>query len=123
MTFVEFVPHSLTSCTNLMSNKSLYYSRFEPYLQLRIGAVVDESIDSDAVALDVFGHVVGNRPESKSKCKVRIGMTTFNRVDVLKTSILSALDQDYPDKKVFVVDDASTDSAVRELVRFRKRNV
>lgn len=41
--------------------------------------------------------------------KVCIGITTFNRVDVLKTAIQSALAQDYPDKEVFVVDDASTD--------------
>lgn len=41
--------------------------------------------------------------------KVCIGITTFNRAEILRKAIRSALEQDYPDKEVVVVDDASTD--------------
>ncbi len=41
--------------------------------------------------------------------KVCIGITTFNRAKVLRKAIESALSQDYKNKEVFVVDDASTD--------------
>ncbi len=41
--------------------------------------------------------------------KVLIGITTYNRADILAKSIQSALDQDYPNKEVAVFDDASTD--------------
>jgi len=44
-----------------------------------------------------------------SRLKVLIGITTYNRADILAKSIQSALDQDYPDKEVAVFDDASTD--------------
>jgi glycosyltransferase involved in cell wall biosynthesis len=45
--------------------------------------------------------------------KVCIGITTFNRASVLKKSIQSALDQNYENKEVFVVDDGSTDETPR----------
>lgn len=41
--------------------------------------------------------------------KVLIGITTYNRADILAKAIKSALDQDYPNKEVAVFDDASTD--------------
>lgn len=44
--------------------------------------------------------------------KVCIGITTFNRVELLRKAIESALSQDYENKQVFVVDDASTDETL-----------
>lgn len=42
-------------------------------------------------------------------------ITTFNRADSVVEAIQSALDQDYPDKQIIVIDDGSTDNT-RELV-------
>lgn len=41
--------------------------------------------------------------------KVCIGITTFNRAEILRKAIRSAMEQDYPQKEIVVVDDASTD--------------
>ena len=41
--------------------------------------------------------------------KVSIGIPTFNRADLLRRSIESALGQDYPNIEVLVSDNASTD--------------
>lgn len=53
--------------------------------------------------------------------KVLIGITTHNRADILARSIQSALDQDYADKEIAVVDDASTDDT--PLLRSQFRDV
>jgi len=50
--------------------------------------------------------------------KVLIGITTFNRADILARAIQSALDQDYADKEVAVFDDASTDNTSIMRERF-----
>ncbi len=41
--------------------------------------------------------------------KVCIGITTYNRAAILRTAIQSAISQDYDNKEIVVVDDASTD--------------
>lgn len=48
--------------------------------------------------------------QQKSSSKVLVGISTFNRADILPKAIQSALDQSYPLLKVGVVDDASTDA-------------
>ncbi|HEY8225368.1 MAG TPA: glycosyltransferase, partial [Pyrinomonadaceae bacterium] len=50
--------------------------------------------------------------------KVLIGITTYNRAEILAKSIQSALDQDYGDKEVAVFDDASTDDTESMKSRF-----
>jgi len=50
--------------------------------------------------------------------KVLIGITTYNRAEILAKSIQSALDQNFPNKEVAVFDDASTDDTPRLKKRF-----
>ena len=50
--------------------------------------------------------------------KVCIGITTYNRCDVLRKAIQSALDQEYAPKEIFVVDDASTDATPEVKIEF-----
>jgi GT2 family glycosyltransferase len=50
--------------------------------------------------------------------KVLIGITTKNRAAILPKAINSALAQDYPDKEVAVLDDASTDATNELRSRF-----
>lgn len=50
--------------------------------------------------------------------RVLIGITTFNRAEILGRSIQSALDQDHPDKEVAIFDDASTDSTPKLQAKF-----
>jgi len=50
--------------------------------------------------------------------KVLIGITTYNRAEILAKSIQSALDQNFPNKEVAVFDDASTDDTPRLKKQF-----
>ena len=48
--------------------------------------------------------------QPKNSSRVLVGISTFNRADILPEAIQSALDQSYPLLKVAIVDDASTDA-------------
>jgi|GEM_PF-297818 len=50
--------------------------------------------------------------------RVRIGIVTHNRADILPQAIESALSQSYADKEVWVIDDASTDATSDLADRF-----
>ena len=50
--------------------------------------------------------------------KVCIGITTKNRADILPKAIMSALEQDYPNKEVLVFDDGSTDGTSQLSEKF-----
>jgi glycosyltransferase involved in cell wall biosynthesis len=54
--------------------------------------------------------------------KVLVGITTYNRADILAKSIQSALDQDYVEKEVSIFDDASTDDMTSIRSRFPQVN-
>ncbi|MBD2079350.1 glycosyltransferase family 2 protein [Leptolyngbya sp. FACHB-17] len=45
-----------------------------------------------------------------SKTKVTVAIPTYNRSDLLKVSLESVLNQDYPDFQVLILDNASTDN-------------
>ena len=42
--------------------------------------------------------------------KVTIAIPTYNRAELLKISMQSVLDQDYPDFRILVLDNASSDN-------------
>src|SRR5262245_32087516 len=46
---------------------------------------------------------------------VTIGITCFNAADTIGRAIASALSQDWPNKEILIVDDASTDGSEKEL--------
>src|SRR5262245_61840679 len=46
---------------------------------------------------------------------VTIGITCFNAAETIRCAIDSALKQDWPNKEIIVVDDASTDGSETEL--------
>ena len=48
--------------------------------------------------------------------KVTIAIPTYNRAQLLKISMQSVLDQDYPDFRILVLDNASSDNT-EEVVR------
>ncbi len=50
--------------------------------------------------------------------KIRIGIVTHNRADLLPQAIDSALRQDWPDTEVWVIDDASTDATAALAERY-----
>lgn len=49
-------------------------------------------------------------PPQEHRSRVRVGISTINRADILPKSIQSAFSQSYPGVKVAVVDDGSTDA-------------
>jgi glycosyltransferase involved in cell wall biosynthesis len=55
------------------------------------------------------GHVIEQFP------LVTIGITCFNAAETIRCAIDSALKQDWPNKEIIVVDDASTDGSETEL--------
>lgn len=52
--------------------------------------------------------------------KVSICILCYNAEETISRAIGSALDQDYPNKEIIVVDDASTDASLQILKRLRK---
>ena len=57
-------------------------------------------------------------PAQRASSRVLVGISTFNRADILPKAIQSALAQSYPALKVGVVDDGSTDDTPAVAQRF-----
>ena len=49
-------------------------------------------------------------PSQTNNARVLVGISTYNRADILPKAIESALSQSYPSLKIAILDDASTDS-------------
>lgn len=55
-------------------------------------------------------------PDNKDYSLITIGITCFNAEDTIVRAIESAIDQDYPNKEIVIVDDHSSDSS-HEVIR------
>src|SRR5262245_24963779 len=52
---------------------------------------------------------------------VTIGITCFNATDTIQRAIASALKQDWPNKEILIVDDASLDGSAERLQEIARR--
>ncbi len=53
---------------------------------------------------------------------ISIGITSFNSLSTLPRAVNSALNQDYPNKEIIIVDDGSTDGSVDYLLKIAKEH-
>src|SRR3954449_5755554 len=65
--------------------------------------------------------IPANEPKSMPTPRFTIGIPTYNRADLLRQALESALDQTYPDVEVLVCDDASEDGTAEVVKAFGDR--
>ena len=66
---------------------------------------------------------VSNKPTNSAAWPlISIGIRCFNASDTISRAINSALNQDYPNFEICIVDDVSKDNSVEIIKRFQKQN-
>lgn len=54
------------------------------------------------------------------ECLITIGITTFNAEESIKRTLQSALDQNWPNTEIIIIDDCSSDQTVTLIIEFSK---
>lgn len=94
---------------------------------LKPGTAIDIKADQEAVVFSVISgpaqvndrfSIPAPRAMSKDGPLVSVVVTAFNVADVISTTLLSFIEQTYPNIEIVVVDDASTDGTAKVLADF-----